>query len=101
MPAFLLRPVDSSFARLYLDANDGGIKRGDRGDVDDTEARPTIKEPPGNANEEDPEVPNLPDPDADINGEPPIHDPDAIDTDIRDPRPPPDRTGTASLPPVD
>ena len=65
----------SAQAVLYFDANDGGIKRGDRGNVDDTQARPTRQEPPRNESEEDLAGPDIPDtPDSEV--EPAVHDRD-------------------------
>jgi hypothetical protein len=66
----------------YFDANDGGIKRGDRGDVDGTGARPTVKEPAAqNKYDKEPGTPPVDDAtDADLIA----LDPDASDTEVLD-----------------
>jgi hypothetical protein len=64
---------------LRAGPNDGGIKRGDRGDVDDTEARPTVNDPAAeDKKEEDPTPPGV---DDDTVGDSTVRDPDASDTD--------------------
>ena len=64
---------------LHVGPNNGGIKRGDRGDGDDTEPRPTVNDPAAeNKKEGDPTPPGV---DGDTVGDPTIRDPDAIDTD--------------------
>lgn len=67
---------------FYADANDGGIKRGDRGDVDDTEARPAVKDPAAqNKNERDPGPPGV---DDETDPDSIARDPDASGTEILD-----------------